>query len=378
VAPDSAAVAFVRVLRSSGIEVPLGSTLVYINALAEIDASSRSQVYWAGRATLVRRSEDVPVYDRAFARFWQGVSSPEHTIVDTFTMELAIEDDDNGEGEPEPEPESPDADATQQTLVVRASPIEVLRHKDFALCSDDELDETRRLMDDLQLAGALRRSRRLRPVRHRRGQGTRPDVRATVRRSVRAGGEAVVPSRRGPGQRPRNLVLLLDVSGSMDPYARALIRFAHAAVATRRRGRVEAFALGTRLTRLTRALSSHDADEAMASAADAAEDWSGGTRLGDGLRTFNDQWGVRGLARGAVVVILSDGWDRGDPGELAEQMARLHRVARRVVWVNPLKASEGYAPLARGMSAALPYVDDFVEGHSLAALEELAEVVGRE
>ncbi len=232
-------------------------------------------------------------------------------------------------------------------------------------------------MDDLQLVGARRRSRRFQPVRHRRTPGTRPDVRNTVRRSVRAGGEAVVPSRRGPGERPRNLVLLLDVSGSMDPYARELVRFAHAAIAARRRGRVEAFALGTRLTRLTRALSSRDPDEAMAAATDAAIDWSGGTRLGDGLRAFNDEWGVRGVARGAVVVILSDGWDRGDPDALAEQMARLRRVARRIVWVNPLKASEGYAPLARGMAAALPYIDDFVEGHSLAALEELAEVVGR-
>ena len=190
----------------------------------------------------------------------------------------------------------------------------MLRHKDFAHCSVDELDETRRLMDDLHLVGALRRSRRL----HRcviEAPGTRPDVRSTVRRSVHAGGEAVVPSRRGRGERPRNLVLLLDVSGSMDPYTRELVRYAHAAVAIRRRGRVEAFALGTRLTQWTRALSSRDPDEAMAAAADAAVDWSGGTRLGEGLRAFNDLWGVRGLARGAVVVILSDGWDHGDPGQ---------------------------------------------------------------
>jgi uncharacterized protein with von Willebrand factor type A (vWA) domain len=375
VAPESIAVAFVRVLRSAGLDVPLGSTLVYVNALAELDVSSRPQLYWAGRATLVRRPEDVPVYDRMFARFWEGISAPDRTIVDAFSIDLAIEDDD---GEPGDDA-APSDDETRDRplLVVRASPVEVLRHKDFAQCTDDELDETRRLMEDMLVTGALRRSRRMRPVRHRRTPGTRPDVRSTVRRSVRAGGELVVPSRRGPGERPRNLVLLLDVSGSMDPYARALVRFAHAAVATRRRGRVEAFALGTRLTRLTRALSSRDPDEAIAAAAEAAKDWSGGTRLGDGLRTFNDEWGVRGLARGAVVVILSDGWDRGDPDELAEQMARLHRVARRIVWVNPLKASEGYAPLARGMAAALPYVDEFVEGHSLAALEELAAVVAR-
>jgi hypothetical protein len=369
------AVAFVRVLRSAGLDVPLGSTLVYVNALAELDVGSRSQLYWAGRATLVRQPEDVAVYDRAFARFWQGVAPVRDVAVDTFELDIVI-DDPEAAGDDELI-ENENGDRSAPTLVVRASPVEVLRHKDFAQCSDAELDETHRLMDDLQLAGALRRSRRFQPVRHRRTPGTRPDVRNTVRRSVRAGGEAVVPSRRGPGQRPRNLVLLLDVSGSMDPYARELVRFAHAAVATRRRGRVEAFALGTRLTRLTRALSSRDPDEAMAAATEAAIDWSGGTRLGDGLRAFNDQWGVRGLARGAVVVILSDGWDRGDPDALAEQMARLRRVARRIVWVNPLKASEGYAPLARGMAAALPYVDDFVEGHSLAALEELAEVVGR-
>jgi uncharacterized protein with von Willebrand factor type A (vWA) domain len=161
----------------------------------------------------------------------------------------------------------------------------------------------------------------------------------------------------------------------MDPYARALVRFLHAAVIGR--GGVEAFALGTRLTRITRELGSRDPDAALQRAAVAVTDWSGGTRLGEGLREFNDRWGTRGTARGAVVVILSDGWDRGDPAVLAEQMARLARVSHRIVWVNPLKAAPGYAPLARGMAAALPYVDEFVEGHSLAALERLAEVINR-
>jgi len=169
-------------------------------------------------------------------------------------------------------------------------------------------------------------------------------------------------------------VLLVDVSGSMEPYARSLLRFLHVAVMGK--GKVEAFALGTRLTRLTRELSRHDPDSALAAAAGAVPDWSGGTRLGQGLRAFNDRYGVRGMARGAIVVILSDGWDRGEPEELAEEMTRLHRVAHRVVWVNPLKATPGYAPLARGMAAALPYVDNFVEGHSLASLEALAEVIG--
>jgi uncharacterized protein with von Willebrand factor type A (vWA) domain len=161
----------------------------------------------------------------------------------------------------------------------------------------------------------------------------------------------------------------------MEPYARALVRFLHTVVVAR--GQVEAFALGTRLTRITRELSSRDPDVALAAAARQVVDWSGGTRLGAGLRTFNDEWGIRGLARGAVVVVISDGWERGGADLLAEQMARLARVAHRIVWVNPLKATPGYAPLAAGMAAALPYVDEFVEGHSLASLEELGEVISR-
>ncbi len=161
----------------------------------------------------------------------------------------------------------------------------------------------------------------------------------------------------------------------MEPYARAFVRFVQAAVVSRTR--VEAFALGTRLTRVTRELSSRDPDAAVLAASRRIVDWSGGTRLGEGLRTFNDTWGIRGMARGATVVVLSDGWDRGEPDALAEQMARLSRVAHKIVWVNPLKASPGYAPLARGMAAALPYVDVFVEGHSLAALEQLATEIGR-
>src|SRR5205814_6438164 len=176
--------------------------------------------------------------------------------------------------------------------------------------------------------------------------------------------------------RPRRGLSVCDVSGSVEPYARALVRCLQAAGSSRERGRVEACAMGPRLTRITRELSSRDPDAAIAAAARQVVDWSGGTRLGEGLRHFNDRWGVRGMARGAVVVILSDGWDRGDPEQLAREMARLSRVAFRIVWVNPLKAAPGYAPLARGMAAALPYVDDFVAGHSLASLEELARVVG--
>jgi hypothetical protein len=272
-----------------------------------------------------------------------------------------------------PDEESDAGDATGDagvTLQVRWSPAEVLRTRDFAACSSAELDEAHRLIADLRVVGATRRSRRHRPGRRNRG---RPDLRRTVRRALRAGGEPVTWAFTTPSTRPRRIVLLCDVSGSMEPYARALLRFLHTAVVGGTR--VEAFALGTRLTRLTRELSSRDPDEALAVAARRVTDWSGGTRLGAGLRTFNDRWGVRGLARGAIVVILSDGWDRGDPELLGSEMARLHRVAHRIVWVNPLKATPEYAPLARGMAAALPHVDEFVTGHSVAALEDLVGVL---
>jgi uncharacterized protein with von Willebrand factor type A (vWA) domain len=368
VAPDAVLVAFVADLRRAGLTVPVDSSVRFAEAVALVGAADERAVYWAGRATLVPHPEDIPTYDRVFAARWRGeASAVPVAVTESVTVLLDAED---GDGH-DPEPDG-DVDTEGTTLTVRFSPHEVLRHKDFARCSPAELDEARRLMADLRLAGSMQRSRRLRPSRHDRG---RLDVRRTVRQALRSGGEAVERRHLQPDQRPRRVVLLCDVSGSMEPYSRALLRFAHAAVIGRTR--VEAFALGTRLTRLTRELSSRDPDTAMAQAGGAVDDWSGGTRLGVGLRRFNDEWGVRGMARGAVVVILSDGWDRGDPDELAEQMARLHRVAHRVVWVNPLKASPGYEPLARGMAAALPYVDEFVEGHSLASLEELARVVAR-
>jgi uncharacterized protein len=318
----------------------------------------------------VRRPEDRPAYEQAFGAFWLQRELL-RTTREVEPVVLAVDDP------PEDEPEGDldgdgERDDEARTLEVRYSPTEVLRHKDFAAYTDREFDEARRLMADLRLGGALRRSHRLR--RSKGGRPTRhPDLRRTVHRSLRRHGEPIERLFLEPAERPRRIVLLCDVSGSMETYSRALLRFLHAAVVGR--GRVEAFALGTRLTRLTRELSSHDPDAALAKAAEAVADWSGGTRLGEVLRQFNDEWGVRGMARGAVVVILSDGWDRGEADELAAQMARLHRVAHRVVWVNPLKVTPGYAPLAKGMAAALPHVDEFLEGHSLASLERLAEVV---
>jgi uncharacterized protein len=340
-------VALGRVLRGAGAHVAVGQVATFARALAEVDPRNPSAVYWAGRATLVTRPEDIPVYNDAFAAFFG-------TRIRDVAVELMRQP----------------ANSTATSRVGRYSAREVLRQKDFAAYTAEEMDEARRAMSRLRLAGARRLSRRTRPVP--RG-GQRPDVRATVRAALGTGAEPVRHRRRERTYRPRRVVLLCDVSGSMEPYARALLRFLHAAIGARTG--VEAFALGTRLTRLTRELASRDPDEALRRAAGAVLDWSGGTRLGDGLRVFNDQWGTRGMARGAVVIVFSDGWDRGDPGRLGEEMARLRRLAHRVVWVNPLKASPGYEPLARGMAAALPHVDEFVAGHNLASLEELAELV---
>jgi uncharacterized protein with von Willebrand factor type A (vWA) domain len=324
------------VLRGAGLDVPVGTTILFAEALGAVGLSRRESVYWAGRTTLVSRPEDIEVYDRSFAAWWDRVFQVATANVDEREVILAFDTDRDDAGDDDTGEQS---DAP--TLAVRYSRAEVLRQRDFAHYSPDEFAESRRLMDDLRMAGSMRRSRRMRPTSRERG---RPDLRRTVRRALRAGGEPISRAFVAPAERPRRLVLLCDVSGSMEAYARGIVRFLHAAVVGR--GRVEAFAIGT--------------------------------RLGDGLRQFNDEWGVRGMARGAVVVILSDGWDRGDPEVLGAQMERLHRVAHQVVWVNPLKSSPNFAPLARGMAAALPHVDEFVEGHNLASLEELARIVSGE
>ncbi|MDQ3470292.1 MAG: VWA domain-containing protein [Actinomycetota bacterium] len=357
--------AFARILRGAGLAVPVSTVVSFAEALGAVGLAHRNDVYWAGRTTLVRRPEDVAVYDRAFAVFWESAEAADadDADADVVSVTLAMDQDEDGDdGEP------PAAPSDEPQIELRFSATEVLRHKDFAAYDDGELAAAHHLMARMRFTGSPRRALRLMPS----GRG-RPDLRRTVRAALRTEGEPLRWLTRAPATRFRRLVLLLDVSGSMESYARELLRFVQAAVAGRRR--VEAFALGTRLTRLTRELESRDPDHALALAAERVVDWSGGTRLGDGLRMFNDRWGVRGMARGAVVVILSDGWDRGEPEQLAEQMKRLGRVAHRVVWVNPLKVTPGYAPLARGMAAALPHVDRFVEGHSIDALERLAEIL---
>lgn len=369
--PADIAVAFTQLLRGLGLSVPTSCTHTFAAALCETGLGDRDTTYWAGRSTLVRRMEDIALYDRAFAVFFEGRRSnesdqPDEELTITIAVDTDDTDDDSDDGDD-------DGDAGDDEVIeLRFSATEILRHKDFADYSPDELAHAQELMSHLRLVGAPRASLRRGPTSRRTSA---PDIRRTVRSAIRAGGEPIERHHLAPTPRLRRLVLLLDVSGSMEPYARALLRFVHAAVAGRQK--VEAFALGTRLTRITRELTSRDPDIAVRAAGERVTDWSGGTRLGSGLRQFNDEWGVRGLARNSIVVILSDGWDRGEPEELRAEMERLQRVTHRLIWVNPLKVTPGYAPLARGMAAALPYVDHFVEGHSVAAMEELTRVIAQ-
>jgi len=362
--PEQIAVGFCRVLRGVGLPTPLGSVLLFVEALGRTGVESRDAVYWSARATLVRRPEDFSLFDRAFSVFWTQRHELEPTDDEIQHVTLLVDTDGDEGSDDKGEADSLDDDS----IALRFSAVETLRHKDFARYTPSELSEAQDLMSRLRLAGSPRES-----FRFVKGSSSRPDLRRTVRASLATGGEPIRRHWLEPDQRLRRLVLLLDVSGSMEPYSRALVRFVQAAVAGRQK--VEAFAIGTRLTRVTRELSHRDPDRALARAAERVADWSGGTRLGDSLRRFNDEWGVRGMARGAIVVILSDGWDRGDTDVLAAEMQRLHRVSFRTIWVNPLKVTPGYAPLARGMAAALPHVDHFVEGHSIDAMERLARVV---
>ena len=355
------AVGFARTLRASGVGASTDRVQRFVESLDALDPRRREDVYWAGRVTFCASPDDLARYDRAFAAYFDREPLPRPprqaaTPPPVSTVASAAPGADDGGDD--------DVDA-----VAEASRAEVLRHQDLGRLDAAGRAEVARLVALLDMPAEHRRTRRREPAR--RG---RVDQAATVRQLLRHGGEPVVLRYHRQRRRPRRVVILADVSGSMSSYSESLVRFAHAA-ARRRAARVEVFTIGTRLTRVTRELTRRDPNEALAATGAAVPDWSGGTRLGERLKEFLDVWGQRGMARGAVVVILSDGWERDDPALLGQQMARLGRLAHKVVWANPRKARPGYAPLAGGMAAALPHVDDFVEGHSLAALERLARVV---
>jgi uncharacterized protein len=328
---------FGRALRAEGLAVGTGRIRDFCRASA---LAGPEQLYWAGRATLVARREEIPVYDAVFREWFGGRGAPP-----LERPQVTIQVD------------------AEVRLGARASRIELLRAKSFAALSPAELTELAELAALIGLVVPDRRTRRREASR--RGA---LDLRRTIRRSFRTAGEPLVVPRRRRRTRPRRLILLLDVSRSMTAYSHALVVIAHAAL--RANPRWEAFCFGTRLTRVTRALRGSDPNAALERAAAEVLDWDGGTRIGDSVKTFLDRYGHAGLARGALVVLCSDGLEIGDPGLLAEQMERLSRLAHRVVWLNPLMENEAYEPRARGMQAALPFVDRLGGGHNLDAVVE--------
>lgn len=354
-------VGFARALRDAGVPADAHRVQAMLGA---VDVLGLDDLYWAGRLTLCSEPDDLTVYDRVFgAYFRKGRAKPQPLPAMPRPPSTAAPFVGGTPG--------PDGEPEDGIIGVSTSPNEILRTRDVTALTARERAEVRRLLALLTPSTAPRRTRRRRPAS--RGE---VDPRGTVRSMIRNGGEPTALRRRGRVRRPRRLVLLVDVSGSMTPYADALLRFAHASV-RRRPTRTEVFTVGTRLTRVTRALRHRDPDAAQAAVAAVIPDWHGGTRLADSLKAFLDRWGQRGTARGAVVVVCSDGWERGDPATLAAQMNRLKRLAFRLVWVNPHRGKDGYAPLAGGMAAALPFCDDFVAGHTLGALEDLVEVIAR-
>lgn len=362
-------VGFARTLRHAGVEAGPDRLQAMIAAVGELDVLAPRDVYWAGRITLCGCLDDLERYDAAFAAYFgdepPGSPGHPHTAsampVRRFELPLGGPDADRGS-------EDSDDDDVRQ-LPGLASGEEVLRTRDIAELDAEERETLRRLYARLVPRPPRRPSRRHVPA-HRGSV----DVGRTVRATLRTGGELTRLARRRRRVRPRRVVLLIDVSGSMAPYADALLRLAHVTV-RRSPASTEVFTIGTRLTRVTRELRQRDPERAITAAGQAIPDWSGGTRLGEALKAFLDRWGQRGVARRAVVVVFSDGWERGEPTLLAEQMARLHRLAQTVVWANPHKGQANYQPLTGGMSAALPHIDRFVAGHSFAAFEELVEVI---
>jgi uncharacterized protein with von Willebrand factor type A (vWA) domain len=362
-------VAFGDRLRGAGLAVGSGDVITYCAAMAPLDPTDLLDLYWAGRTTMVTRRDQIPVYDRVFRAFFLGEQEdvPEplrltlHPSAETRSV-LQV---------PATEPGTQDRDEQEAKLGYVASDAAVLRDKAFPACTPEELTAIRRIMARMRLAPPRRRTRRTTPARR---AGKAPDPRRTVRETMRMHGE---PSRlywRRRRLRLRPLILILDVSGSMADYSRHLVQFAYSA--KRANARVEAFCFGTRLTRITRALERRRVDDAMAQAAKAVFDWEGGTRIGASLDTFVRDWGRRGVCRGGIVVICSDGLDRGDPQLLATAMERLARLCHKVVWMNPHKgANRDFRPSTLGMLVAAPHVDLLLSGHDLRSLEELAELL---
>jgi uncharacterized protein with von Willebrand factor type A (vWA) domain len=359
---------FAHALRAADLPVGSGDVLTYCAAMAQLDPTDMLDLYWAGRTTLVTRRDNLPIYDRVFRRFFldEGADLPE-----PLKLNIAAHDQTQSVlNVPATAPGKDGHDDEEARLGLVASDADVLKNKSFAACTPDELAALRRIMARMRLTPPRRRTRR--SVSARSGQ--RPDPRRTVRETMRMHGEPSQLFWRRRRLRLRPLILILDVSGSMADYSRNLLQFAYSA--RRATARVEVFCFGTRLTRITQALERRRADDALELAAKSVFDWEGGTRIGESIDAFVRDWGRRGLCRGGIVVICSDGLDRGDPAVLAAAMERLSRLCYRVVWMNPHKGSNAeFAPSTLGMMVAAPYVDLMLSGHDLHSLEELAQLL---
>ena len=364
---------FGRVLRGLGLDVNPGRMMDLVSALDHIAIGNKTDFFYAARTLLVHAREDLPLFDEAFELFWrkpaeswdvawQGLTRRRRSTK-PIVMPLPLKE--------EPAAAN-DSDAThQEPLTVievtrTYSDREVLRRKDFAQMSAEESEAVKELMSHVRWKIRERRSRR-----HRPGKGEMLDLRRTLRRSLRAGGEIFRWAYREPKWKPRPLVILADISGSMERYTRVLLHFIYGMRSALTQP-VEAFVFSTRLTRITRPLQIRDLDLALKNVGELVQDWAGGTRIGESLKYFNFEWGRRVLGRGAVVLIISDGWDRGDVELLEREMARLKRNCHRVIWLNPLLGAPDYEPLTRGIQAALPHIDNFLPVHNLASLEDLA------
>ena len=371
---------FSEALRDAGVAVSPDQTIRLATLVTLRVPSTVDELYWCARVSLLRSTADIAGFDAVFALVFRGMVDVAESRGDSTEIHLPPQrdfplfDDEPGADVPSKgrfeASESTIGDDAGRPIPTLASRDERLTEVDFARLTPAELAALAPLLRMLCVNPPQRLSRRRR--RHRRG-GDRLDVRASLRHSTRSGGDPAVPIRRTRKWTPRRLVALLDISGSMEPYARAYLHLLWGAAA---RAHAEVFVFGTRLTRLTRALHNADADLALERAAALMFDWSGGTRIGCAVRDFMDLYGRRGMARGAVVLIVSDGWERDDPSLLARQMVALGRHAHRVVWANPRAAAPGFAPLAGGMAAALPHVDSFISGHSADALLEVIRALG--
>jgi uncharacterized protein with von Willebrand factor type A (vWA) domain len=361
---------FGRFLRRAGLEVDPGQTATFLRALTLLGFDDRRDARVAGRTIFVRRWEDRAIYDAAFDLFWRrraGSSRLEGQL-----PRIRQSEDRGSLGGATMEPELSGLEELIAAVRPRAaSSREVLRKMDFAAMSPQESRDAQAMLEALRPRLPMRRARRSRPER----SGQRPATRSMLRRALAGGGEALWWRWLGRSKRPRPIVLVCDISGSMERYSRFMLRFAHA---LRRSGaRVEVFVFATRLTRITRQLGIRSPDAALRRVAEKVADWSGGTRIGESLREMNQRWVRRTVRSGAIVLLVSDGWERGDPALLAKEMAVLQRSCHRLIWLDPLASRPGFEPATEGLRAALPFVDDFVPCASVASLEEMAERLAR-